>query len=249
VTNTGNVALSFGALNDPLCDPGTISGGPAGGKLAPETSATYTCTHLLTAADASAKSISNTVTLTGTPPEEEGEPVKQTSNTVVAEVAAKPPPSEPETPAETPTTPGSPTGTPSSGVGALSTAQAPQAPQSGVLALKQSAVPALKVSVPRLSGPQGCVRSSFRASVKAAGVSSVGFYLDGRKLKTMTAKSARKGQITIVIDPTRLKVGAHRLMAKITMAKTSSSSKAVRGTRTATVLRCRAAVLTPRFTG
>ena len=105
------------------------------------------------------------------------------------------------------------------------------------------------MSVPRLSGPQGCVRSAFRASVKSKGVSSVSFYLDGHRLKTMTAKSARKGLIAITVDPTKLSVGPHKLMAKITMAKASASSKAVHGTRTAAVLRCRAAVLTPKFTG
>lgn len=248
VANTGNVPLSFSSLTDPRCDAGTIAGGPGGGTLAPGASTTYTCTHLLTDADGSAGSVSNTVTLTGTPPQGEGEPVEHTSNTVVVEVTVKPPPDEPEPPPKEtpPTVPGTTTPPGSSGVAASSTAQTPQ---SGVLALKQSAVPALKVSLPRLSGPQGCVRSSFRASVKSAGVSSVGFYMDGHKLKTMTAKSARNGKITIVIDPTKLKVGAHKLMAKITMAKTSSSSKAVRGTRKATVLRCRAAVLTPRFTG
>jgi hypothetical protein len=93
------------------------------------------------------------------------------------------------------------------------------------------------------------VRSSFRASVKSKGVASVAFYLDGRRLKTLTAKSARKGLISITIDPRKLSVGAHKLMAKITMAKASSASKAVRGTRTAVVLRCHAAVLTPKFTG
>jgi hypothetical protein len=247
VSNTGNVPLTLSTLTDPRCDTGTIAGGP-GGPLAAGASTTYTCTHLLTAADLSAGSLSNTVTLTGTPPEGEGEPIEHTSNTVVVTVVPKPPPTEPETPNEPkpPLTPDSPTGTPSSGVAASSTGQTPQV---GVLALKQTAVPALKVSLPRLSGPQGCVRSSFRASVKSAGVASVGFYMDGHKLKTMTAKSARNGKITIVINPSTLKVGAHKLMAKITMAKASSSSKAVRGTRTATVLRCRAAVLTPRFTG
>ncbi len=246
VSNTGNVPLTLSALSDARCDEGTIGGGP-GGTLAVGASTTYTCTHLLTAADLSAGSLSNTVTLTGTPPEGEGAPVEHTSNTVVVEVVPKPPPTEPETPpVNPPPGPGTPGSPPSSGVAASSTAQSPQV---GVLALKQSAVPALKVSLPRLSGPQGCVRSSFRASVKSKGVASVGFYMDGHKLKTMSAKSARNGKITIVIDPSTLKVGAHKLMAKITMAKTSSSSKAAHGTRTATVLRCRAAVLTPRFTG
>jgi hypothetical protein len=84
------------------------------------------------------------------------------------------------------------------------------------------------------------VRSSFRVTVKSAGVKSVTFYLDGHKLKALTAKNARKGLITLAINPTKLSVGSHRLMAKITMALTASSStKPAHASRTLTVLRCR----------
>jgi hypothetical protein len=85
--------------------------------------------------------------------------------------------------------------------------------------------------------------------VKSAGVKSVGFYMDKRKLKSMTAKSARKGRLTITIDPTRLSIGAHRLTAQITMVPASSGAKARHATRAMTVLRCSSAVLTPHFTG
>ena len=77
-------------------------------------------------------------------------------------------------------------------------------PKTGVLASKTTAIPSL-------SGPHGCVRSSFKASVKSAGVRSVGFYMDKRKLKSMTAKSARKGRLTITINPSTLSVGSHKL--------------------------------------
>lgn len=239
VHNTGNVPLTFGALQDPRCDAGTITGGPPGGTLAVEATAAYLCTHLVTEADFAAGSVTNTVTLTGTPPPGEGSPVEHPSNTVVVE------PVSPGTlpPEEPPVTPGATT--PSSGVLASSTSSTPT---SGVLATK-SAVPALRVSAPGLKGPQGCVRSSARASVKSKGVSSVAFYMDGHKLRTMTAKTARHGLISITIDPTKMSYGAHHLLAKITMAKTSSSSKPVRATRSATVIRCRPAVLTPKFTG
>lgn len=241
VRNTGNVPLGFASLSDARCDAGTITGGPPGGTLAVGASGTYLCKHLLSAADQSAGSVQNTVTLTGSPPEGEGSPVEHTTNTVVATVAPEPPAPEPPGPSPPAVTP-----SPTSGVAASSTAQTPS---SGVLASRQSTLPALKVSVPSLRGPQGCVRSSFRASVKAKGVASVAFYMDGRRLRTLTARSARKGQLSITIDPSRLSVGAHRLMAKIAMKKASPSSKAVHGTRSATVLRCRPAVLTPEFTG
>jgi uncharacterized repeat protein (TIGR01451 family) len=232
-SNTGNVPLSLGtSFTDSRCDSGTISGGPIGGVLAVGASGTYLCEHLLGKADQSAGSYSNVVTLTGTPPVGEGSPVTHTSNTVVTEV--KPPPASSGT---------SGTGG-GGGGGGLTTSPftGTQTPQSGILAFASAAVPALK-------GPRGCVRSSFHATVKSAGVASVTFYLDGHKLKTLTAKNARKGLLTLAINPTKLSVGAHRLMAKITMARTASSTRPAHASRTLTVLRCRSAVLTPKLTG
>ena len=85
--NTGNVPLSL-EFNDPKCDPGTISGGPAG-ALAPGEMTTYFCDHVITEADKAAGLLVNTATVTGDPPENEGFPVTHESNPVVVEV---PPP-------------------------------------------------------------------------------------------------------------------------------------------------------------
>jgi hypothetical protein len=253
LNNTGNVPLSFSTLEDPRCDAGTITGGPTG-ELAPGASAEYLCTHLITAADAEAGALTNTVTLTGTPPEGEGTPVEHNSNTVeVTPQAAVPPAPEPPTPVQpTPVvpTPGSSTPAAQGGVLASKSEQAPGTTgTTGVSSAKTAVVPTLKLTLPRLKGPQGCVRSSFRASVKSAHVASITFYMDGHKLKTLTAKNARKGLLSIAIDPTSLHVGPHKLSAKITMAKTSASAKALKGTRRRTVLRCDPAVVTPKFTG
>src|ERR1019366_5783483 len=109
-----------------------------------------------------------------------------------------------------------------------------QPPRSGVLAFSAA-------SVPRLSGPQGCVRRGFRVTIKSAGVASVTFYLDGHKLKRLTAHSARKGQLSIVIDPSKLRVGAHRLLAKITMVKAPGAARALTASRRMIVLRCASA--------
>jgi len=84
--------------------------------------------------------------------------------------------------------------------------------------------------------------------MRSAGVASVTFYLDGRKLKTLTAKNAHKGEFTILIDPAKLSVGVHRLAAKITTSRTAAT-KAAHASRTVTVLRCRSAVQTPKFAG
>jgi hypothetical protein len=245
VKNTGNIPLTLGALGDPRCDAGTIAGTPPS-PLVQGASATFTCTHVLTTADQVAGSYANTASETATPVGE-GSPVSGETNTVVVEVS---PPTEP--PIEEPTTPpGGPGTPPSSGVLGFTSTPTPtgssgssstSTSRSGVLAFKAT-------SVPSLSSPRGCVRASFRVSLKAAGVRSVTFYMDGHKLRTLSARNARKGRLTLLIDPSQLSVGAHRLMARITMAPAARTAKAAHATRTSTVLRCRSAVLTPLFTG
>jgi hypothetical protein len=245
VKNTGNIPVTLGALADPQCDAGTIAGGPGASPLAIGASTTFTCTHLLNTTDQAAGSYANTASDTATPVGE-GSPVTETSNTVLVEVPGGG--VLPETPIEkTPEKSNGNSSSPGSGVLASSTASSPTSGLNG--ASPKSAVLASKAAIPALSGPHGCVRAAFRASVKSAGVKSVGFYMDKRKLKSMTARSARKGRLTITIDPTRLSIGAHRLTAQITMVPTSSGAKARHATRAMTVLRCSSAVLTPHFTG
>jgi hypothetical protein len=237
--NTGNVPLSIGPLSDPRCDGEAISGGPGTEELAAGASSTYFCKHLLLTADQTAGSYSNRVSLTATPPDGEGSPLSQTSNTVVVEVppAANPPHKE-NTSSSTPTSSTAST-TPANSV--LSNS-AVQPPRSGVLAFSAA-------TVPSLNGPQGCVRSGFRVSIKAAGVASVIFYLDGHKLARLTAHSAHRGLLAITINPSKLKVGAHRLLARITMVRAPAATKAVTASRSRIVLRCRSAAVTPKFTG
>ena len=56
-----------------------------------------------------------------------------------------------------------------------------------------------------MDGPQGCVRNRFRARVKATGVASISFYLDGRKLKTLRAKNAHNGLLAITVNTAKLR--------------------------------------------
>lgn len=92
ITNTGNTPLTFGPLNDPKCDPGTIEGGPGNNPVAPAElgkpagTTTFTCKHTLTVQDEVAGEYTNTATETGTPPPEDGGPVTNSSNTVVVKV-------------------------------------------------------------------------------------------------------------------------------------------------------------------
>src|SRR4029077_13690640 len=123
VENTGNVALSFNPLSDSGCEAinpsGTIT-------LAVGASATYTCTHVLNAADQKAGYHENCASATATPPAGQGGPITHPSNCVVVKVP---------TPA-------------------------------------QKMVLPFAATTPSLKGPQGCVRNSVAASVKATGVKS-----------------------------------------------------------------------------
>jgi hypothetical protein len=89
VKNTGNTSLTFSSFTDEHCDAGTIAGGPGAKALASGESSTYTCQHVLTSADQTAGSYSNSATDTGTPPG--GGPIAHTSNTVVVNLSAPPP--------------------------------------------------------------------------------------------------------------------------------------------------------------
>ncbi len=81
VTNTGNVPLTLVEIADSYCDAGTLTGGPGAKPLEYAQSTTYFCSHVLTEADLTAGSVTNTATVTGDPPE--GEPLTTTSNPVV----------------------------------------------------------------------------------------------------------------------------------------------------------------------
>jgi hypothetical protein len=81
VTNTGGVDLAL-SFSDPRCDQGTVSG-PFGtrnpdGTLAPGKTVDYYCSHVITRADRTAGSFTNTVTIVGTPPS--GSPLSGTSS-------------------------------------------------------------------------------------------------------------------------------------------------------------------------
>lgn len=249
VTNTGNTPLTFGELTDEFC--GSIShDGELGVPLEPRETITFFCTHTLGAKEAEAGFYRNVASITGTPEEGEGKAIEHESNTVEVdpivpkkEEGGEEPKNgggEPEHKTTT-TTPehevlGNKTSTPPASSGGESS-------KFGVLGFTSATVPALH-------GPEGCVRASdFTVSVKSAGVASVTFYLDGHKLRSLSAKAARKGLISIRISAAKLRVGVHKVTAKITMKPVTGSSKAAKATRALMILRCKSAVLTPRFTG
>jgi hypothetical protein len=246
VANTGNTPLTFSEFNDSRCDPGTILGGSLS-PIEPSETLVFSCTHTLTVDDAKAGFFMNVASLTARAEQEEGGKLPpQESNAVVVtpvspeEKAKEEPKEKPEEkppPKTDETKPiGQVLGTTSSGGAATTTGSG------GVLGFTSATVPSLK-------GPQGCVRTGFSASIRANGVSSVIFYLDGHRLGRLTSKNAHKGMLSMRINPAKLKVGAHHLLARITMKQSSPSAKAARASRQLTVIRCKSASLTPRFTG
>ena len=95
----------------------------------------------------------------------------------------------------------------------------------------------------QLTGVIGKVRNSLSAHLTGVGVKSVTFYLDGRKLVTLTKPS--HGRFSITINATRLSYGAHRLVAKATLRNGSCA----RISRAGTFVRVRAAAVLPVFAG
>ena len=246
-TNTGNTPLTFTNFSDHICDPGTIVGGSLV-PVEPLGTLTYTCTHKITTADQRAGAVVNVATVTASPEQNEGGTFSHESNAVVvAPVAEAKPEEKPEentgqkTGGGTKTEP-PPASTLGSSGGAAGSATTPTGAKGGVLGFTSATVPALK-------GPQGCVRGTFVASLRANGVSSAIFYLDGRRIARLTSRNAHRGLLSVRINPAGLHIGVHHLLAQITMKQSSPSAKAARAARRLTVIRCASSVLTPKFTG
>jgi len=88
VRNNGWASETLSKFTDEKCDPGTIAGGPGESPLAIGETTTYTCSHVLTAADVVAGSFSDSASVTATPPGGHGPTVVGESNVVSAVVVA-----------------------------------------------------------------------------------------------------------------------------------------------------------------
>jgi hypothetical protein len=97
----------------------------------------------------------------------------------------------------------------------------------------------------RLLAPTGCATRAFNARVAGTKIAKVIFYLDGKRIKTVTRKNLR-GTFAVRIDPRRLKLGVHRLIAKVTFQR-GSATKA--RTFRLSFQHCPRALRAPRFTG
>jgi len=83
-------------------------------------------------------------------------------------------------------------------------------------------------SLTALHGVPQIVTKSLSAYVAALGVKSVTFYLDGRKLETLTKPSDRR--FSIAIDARTLSYGVHRLRVAVTLDRASCANEAATGT-------------------
>jgi hypothetical protein len=144
-----------------------------------------------------------------------------------------------------PTTPGNPPSNNSSGgnpppggqtVAPTTTSGADDAPQQLVLGERISPTRA------RLLAPTGCAARTFSARVRGAGIAKVVFRVDGRVVRTVR----KNGQFVARVNPQRLSIGVHRLVASITF---TALSHAKPRTLRASFQHCTKRLMAPRFTG
>jgi hypothetical protein len=215
VKNTGNEALTFSNFIDGRCDPGTIVE-PGGTPVAPGASTTYTCTRVLM----SAGTYVNEASVTGTP---QGEPpLTQDSNRVEVSVPAQP----------------GPAGLPQTAAGKSPGPTTSGTPGGEVL----GECPARRPVLHNASGPK---LTAFTLKVISRGIQQISFYLDGRKLKTLTQRQAKAGKFAIRIDPRLLSYGAHKVSIK---ARMSGAGCATVG-RSSVFVRPTTQRVVPKFTG
>jgi hypothetical protein len=98
----------------------------------------------------------------------------------------------------------------------------------------------------KLRGPSGCpTTSAVAATVSGRRIVKVTFYVDGKKVKTLT-KANRNGRWVLPMNVKRFAFGTHRVRVTVQFAK-SSQTKAK--TLRLSFNRCHSAVVKPQFTG
>jgi hypothetical protein len=79
---------------------------------------------------------------------------------------------------------------------------------------------------PPLRGASGPKRAPFTVTIAATGIARIAFYLDGHKMKALTAAQARKGVFSVEIDPRKLAFGAHKVSVRTRMSERECPSVA-----------------------
>jgi len=96
----------------------------------------------------------------------------------------------------------------------------------------------------KLRGPVGCAKATSRVVVTGSRIRSVVFYVDGRKVRTLT-KADKQRRWIHTVRTTKLKYGTHRVKVRVTFTKASATKAR---TLTMVINRCRPTVK-PKFTG
>jgi hypothetical protein len=104
----------------------------------------------------------------------------------------------------------------------------------------------IKPGSAKLSGPRGCPTTNVvAATVTGKRIVKVTFYVDGKKVKTLTR--ANKGSRWVLpLNVRHLAYGSHRVRAKVQFAKSSTTQTK---TMRLSFSRCGAAAAQPQFTG
>ncbi len=235
VTNPGDVPLTNVTATDDKCSPLTRTGDTSDATLDPGDTWTYTCSYAIQWSEGDANPVVNTVTTCGMPPGGGGAPpggggspvcdTDQHSTTIV-------PPATPTTPPASPDTPASASGTaPTSG-------QPPQIAVSPVRVRPGSAT---------LRGPSGCpTTSAVAATVSGRRIVKVTFYVDNKKVKTLTQPNKSGGRWVLPMNVKRFAFGSHRVQARIEFARSSQTKSR---TLRMSFSRCHPANVKPKFTG
>ena len=236
VTNPGDVPLTNVTATDDKCSPLTRTGDTSDTTLDPGDTWTYTCSYVIQWSEGDANPVVNTVTTCGMPPGGGGAPpgggspvcdTDQHSTTIVPPAT----PTQPA-PAASPNTPATASGTaPASG-------RPPQIAVSPVRVRPGSAT---------LRGPSGCpTTSAVAATVTGRRIVQVTFYVDGKKVKTLTQPNKSGGRWVLPMNVRRFAFGSHRVQARIQFARSSQTSSR---TLRMSFSRCHPANVKPNFTG
>jgi hypothetical protein len=125
---------------------------------------------------------------------------------------------------------------------------APAAPAAGADEGPVPAAPPAVRGTAKLRAPTGCVstRRPARATVTGTEISSVTFWLDGRRVRRLTSAAATGGQWSLRLSPRSLRRGTHRVRAVVAFHEISETK-----TRALNVAfaRCATKASTPKFTG
>jgi hypothetical protein len=111
--------------------------------------------------------------------------------------------------------------------------------------LNQIVVAPEKIGSAKLRGSQGCIaRNRATALIRGTFVAKVTFYVDGKKVKTLTKPNYKGTYFRLVVNGKKLRFGAHRVKAVVVF---QSGVKPSRKTLTLTFARCKP--VKPKFTG